>query len=255
MHQSQSNIPQCTILKQKCAHVCTFLLQNVALQDICVMHCVICEMSEATLNKMRWANSKGETITKQNKNSRKIVHDYVLWSCMSKRWSCKTDTSCKIKEVTQASTSLKSYHCGEPANNKETGGLLIYRPPRPLFIYRNVIRSIIHKIPQSLWNLHGGCCWWFLWVSYQLRNIAVYVTGMPGTFSPPLHVSEPDMHRGTCVTHMPWCMPGSLTSGFLWSRCRGKRSRHSPGACTTHNFTYLGRGPCGAKTSATVMVA
>ena len=23
------------------------------------------------------------------------------------------------------------------------------------------------------------------------------------------------------------CMPGSLTSGFLWSRCRGKRSRYS----------------------------
>ena len=31
----------------------------------------------------------------------------------------------------------------------------------------------------------------------------------------------------TCVTHVPWCMSGSLTSGFLWSRWRGKRSRHS----------------------------
>ena len=31
----------------------------------------------------------------------------------------------------------------------------------------------------------------------------------------------------TCVTHVPWCMPGSLTSGFLWSRWQGKRSRHS----------------------------
>ena len=27
--------------------------------------------------------------------------------------------------------------------------------------------------------------------------------------------------------HVPWCMPGSLTSGFLWSRWRGKCSRHS----------------------------
>ena len=35
------------------------------------------------------------------------------------------------------------------------------------------------------------------------------------------------MHQGTCVTHVLWCMPGSLTSGFLWSRWRGKRSRHS----------------------------
>ena len=31
----------------------------------------------------------------------------------------------------------------------------------------------------------------------------------------------------TCVTHVPWCMQGSLTSGFIWSRWRGKRSRHS----------------------------
>ena len=50
---------------------------------------------------------------------------------------------------------------------------------------------------------------------------------MPGTFSPPPLVSDPDMHHGTCVTHVPWCMPGSLNSGFLWCRCRGKRSRHS----------------------------
>ena len=29
------------------------------------------------------------------------------------------------------------------------------------------------------------------------------------------------------MTHMPWCMLGSLTSSFLWSRWRGKRSRNS----------------------------
>ena len=39
--------------------------------------------------------------------------------------------------------------------------------------------------------------------------------------------SDPDMHHGTCVTHVPWCISGSLTGGFLWSRWRGKRSRHS----------------------------
>ena len=27
--------------------------------------------------------------------------------------------------------------------------------------------------------------------------------------------------------HVPWCMPGSLTSGFLWSWWRGKRARYS----------------------------
>ena len=35
------------------------------------------------------------------------------------------------------------------------------------------------------------------------------------------------MYYGTCVTHVPRCIPGSLTSGFLWRRCLGKRSRHS----------------------------
>ena len=50
---------------------------------------------------------------------------------------------------------------------------------------------------------------------------------MPGTFSPPPQVSDPDMHQDTCVMHVPWCMPGSLTSGFLYSRWRGKRSRNS----------------------------
>ena len=45
-----------------------------------------------------------------------------------------------------------------------------------------------------------------------------HAPGMPGTFSPPPRISDSDMHHGTCVTHVPWCMPGSLTCGFLWSR-------------------------------------
>ena len=68
----------------------------------------------------------------------------------------------------------------------------------------------------------------------QHRPLARYVKlrvahapGTPGTFPPPPQVSDPDMHHGTCVTHVPWCRPGSLTSGFRWSRWRGKRSRHS----------------------------
>ena len=54
-----------------------------------------------------------------------------------------------------------------------------------------------------------------------------HAPGMPGTFFPPPWVSDPDMRHGTCVTHVPWCMPESLTSGFLWSQWRGNRSRHS----------------------------
>ena len=64
--------------------------------------------------------------------------------------------------------------------------------------------------------------------------LAIYVKlwvahapGMPGTLPPLPRVSDPDMHHGTCVTHVPWCIPGSLTRSFLRSRWRGKRSRHS----------------------------
>ena len=55
----------------------------------------------------------------------------------------------------------------------------------------------------------------------------VHALEKPGMFSSPPQISDPDMHHGTCVRHVPWCMPGSLTIGFRWSRRRGKRSRHS----------------------------
>ena len=54
-----------------------------------------------------------------------------------------------------------------------------------------------------------------------------HAPGMPGTFPRHLRVSDPDMHHGACVMHVPWCMPSSLISGFLWCRWRGKVSRHS----------------------------
>ena len=61
------------------------------------------------------------------------------------------------------------------------------------------------------------------WTSCQIHKIAgAHARGMLGTFSPSPQVSDPDMHHGTCVTHVPWCMPGSLNSGFLWKRRRGK---------------------------------
>ena len=50
-------------------------------------------------------------------------------------------------------------------------------------------------------------------------------------------VSDPVMHHGTCVTHVPWCMSGLVTLGG------GKNVPGIPGACATFNFTYLARGP------------
>ena len=58
------------------------------------------------------------------------------------------------------------------------------------------------------------------WASYQIRNIAgCACAGNAGKVFPrrrfqrkPL-VSDPGMHHGTCATHVPWCMSGSLTYG------------------------------------------
>ena len=57
--------------------------------------------------------------------------------------------------------------------------------------------------------------------------LAAHALWMTGTFSPPLRVNDPDMHQSMCVTHVPWCTTGSLTSGSLCSRWREKGARHS----------------------------
>ena len=51
-------------------------------------------------------------------------------------------------------------------------------------------------------------------------------------------ISVPGIHQGTCVTHVPWCMSGSLTRGV------GENVPGIPGACATLKFTYEARGPC-----------
>ena len=51
-------------------------------------------------------------------------------------------------------------------------------------------------------------------------------------------VSDPGIHHGTCVTHVPWCMSGSLTG------CGGENVPSIPSACATRNLGYLVRGPC-----------
>ena len=49
-------------------------------------------------------------------------------------------------------------------------------------------------------------------------------------------VSDPGIHRGTCVTHVPWCMSRSVTRGG------GENVPGIPGTCATRIFTYLARG-------------
>ena len=60
-------------------------------------------------------------------------------------------------------------------------------------------------------------------LSRYVKLRVAHAPGNSGTFSPSSRVSDPDMHHDTCVTHLPGCMPGSLTSRFLWSRWQGKK--------------------------------
>ena len=80
----------------------------------------------------------------------------------------------------------------------------------------------IPALPQFHWSLiHGPLA--------RFVNLRVaHAPEMPGTFPPPPRLSDPDMHHGTCVTHVPWCMPGSLTSSFFWSRRWGETSPAFP---------------------------
>ena len=84
----------------------------------------------------------------------------------------------------------------------------------------------INIVVLAFSEVHTLFMLWSHLIRYAKLRVA-HAPGILGTFSPPPKFSDPDMHHGTCVTHVSWCMPGSLTSGFLWSRWRGKRSRHS----------------------------
>ena len=67
--------------------------------------------------------------------------------------------------------------------------------------------------------------WWIKWMalswaSYQIRKFAgCACAGNAGNVFPRCRfqrkpqVSDSGMHHGTCVTHVPWCMSGSLTCG------------------------------------------
>ena len=70
------------------------------------------------------------------------------------------------------------------------------------------------------------------WASYQIRKIAgCACAGNAGNVFPRRRfqrkqlVSDPDMHHGPCVTHVPWCMSGSLACG------NGENAPGIPGAC------------------------
>ena len=101
------------------------------------------------------------------------------------------------------------------ANPPMTGGFPSQRP--------STAENVDLCMPGCHMELRKMSNWLDPLASCQISKIAgAHAPGMPGTFSPSSQVSDPDMHHGTCVTHVPWCMSGSLTSGFLWNWRRGE---------------------------------
>ena len=114
--------------------------------------------------------------------------------------------------------------------------------PRDSIVIHKVIISPFYCV--HLITLSGIIYHWYVPLTRYAKLRAAHTPGMPGTFFPIPQVSDPNMDHGTCVTHVPWCIQGSLTSGFLWSRWRGNVPGH-PSTCATRNFAYLVRGPWG----------
>ena len=97
-------------------------------------------------------------------------------------------------------------------------------------IQLNILWNVAWMIPADIWWRHNIET--LSWASFQIRKIAgCACAGNAGNVFPrrqfqmkPL-VSDPGMHHGTCVTHVPWCMSGSLTCGD------GENVPGIPGAC------------------------
>ena len=85
----------------------------------------------------------------------------------------------------------------------------------------------------------SNSCNWLL--DIYIKTQVAHAPRLLGRFSPSPRVSDPDMHHGTCVTPVPWCMRGcQLMVSF--EVCGGENVPDIPGTCTTHNVTYFGRG-------------
>ena len=83
-----------------------------------------------------------------------------------------------------------------------------------------------------------------IWASYQIRKQCgsrmrqeCRESFIRHRFQRKPLVSDPGMHHGTCVAHVPWCMSGSLTHGG------GESVPGIPDTRATRNLTYLAGGP------------
>ena len=70
------------------------------------------------------------------------------------------------------------------------------------------------------------------WASCQMHISVGFACAAKAGNVFPATAGQRSRHISRHVTHVPWWIPGSLTSGFLWSWRREKRSA-IPGTCAT----------------------
>ena len=137
--------------------------------------------------------------------------------------------NCNCILVFQFHSTWIMHHCFNTSNFEATSVHFCERTGMVWCIMLRVRRAVIwdwNLLALKVWNIIvsrelGPKLW--PCASYLICKIAgAHAMRIPGTFSPPQLVSDPDMQHDTCVTQVPWCMPGSLTSGSLWSQRQGK---------------------------------
>ena len=140
------------------------------------------------------------------------ILQYKLWSKRFRKCNTNNERRIYIDGCDSHNTFTES-----PINYRHVLSFVVF-----VVVWYNSILPIFFRVTSPVLECH----------SISQGPLARYVKlrvahalGISGTFSPPPQVSDPDMHHGMCVTRVPWCIPGSLTSGFLWSRWRWKRSR------------------------------
>ena len=175
----------------------------------------------------------------------------MLWRINSpaSRLFAKLFVQAQIKENTKAprhwplwgDPPLTSGFSAQRASNTETVSIWWHHHAAGVFEAWQLVVWMDHLPPVS-------------WAFYQIRKIAgCACAGNAGNVFPrrwfqrKLLVSDHGMHHGTCVTHVPWCMSGSLTCGD------GENVPGIPGACApailriwqeahSHLFDFLSLG-------------
>ena len=211
-----------------------FSIDSLVLRHFCISAQCDCRcVSGVVLNGIGEINRYKTTITTENREPHALIWDVLLW------WLCATNV---ILWVFVCSPLFReTYWTKRQHKNVKLYVFCVNYGMRNAFLL--TIKSTDFELGWHMVPYMAPCQVCYVgglllmpyvnmvlsWASCQIRKIAgAHAPGMPGTFSPPPQVSDPDMHHGTCVTHVPWCMSGSLTSGFLWSRRVGKTFRTFP---------------------------